>query len=181
MPWSNLSLAESKYKIYIARSKAWQYCLIVEFICAAIGIFYLLENFPLVIRIISLVMLLVVLVYWQRKSSAPSHITFEVDLLGHCQWPNLAQCQLSTQSKVAWWGCYLYFQPPLKLPSVVNDISSNNAISEKSASKNANSKKDKPNSFSYPYSLIVIKDSINDRDYARLCRIINKVKQTDLL
>lgn len=158
MTWSNLYSAESKYKLTLycsAHARIWLFSqgLILVFVLS----FSLTLIFELAFFYMCLAVLLIYLPFFLLNgltSRVPPQATpdyFTLDLSGYCQFSPDDIWLLTPASKLSFWGCYLSLE---KIDPLTQKVLHPKARQRR----------------------FIFKDSMNEQDYARLCRVVLKHK-----
>ena len=159
MTWSNLYSAESKYKLTLycsAHARIWLFSqgLMLVFVLS----FSLTLIFELAFFYMCLVFLLIFFLLNGSTSRFTSQATpeyFTLDLSGYCQFSPDDIWLLTPASKLSFWGCYLTLEKV-------------DPLTQKVACPKVQQRR------------FIFKDSMNEQDYARLCRVILKNKKQAL-
>jgi hypothetical protein len=99
--------------------------------------------------------LLMVYCFYNIKQTTKSFMTFQLSTQGLVDFNVEEQWEINIKSKLSWLGCWLV------LDHVSQDNKTLNGPSRKKKQK----------------SIFIFKDSVSDKQYARLSRILLKVKQ----
>lgn len=160
MTWSNLFLAESKFKITLKTSKIQAWFTFVELLLLGFSLcyaFYLsLNAFTEFSYIPFLIFSFLYACYLYKKIVAGIAINtlkkFEISDEGNCVFSVDEQYTITNKSRISWYACEL------------NLFTSKNELQNK---------------FRKNKQLIIYQDACSKEDYARVCRIIKKTQKTD--
>lgn len=153
MTWFNLYSTELKYKLTVYPSKIERIWLLLQ-LTSVLGLLSLIfAHFFSIIYALIICLLFSALFYYFYPSKL-KYIGFTIDLSGKCQYGINEIWQITPQSRISYWGSYLFLE---KVDPSTNDSYTN----------------------SIRKTRFYFKDSFSKQDYARLSRVIIKMqKQT---
>lgn len=156
MKWSNLFLAESKYKITLKASPISQRLLRAEQIILTVLllliVYFIAQTFSFVVSLIFMIscVSLIALFYYLKRKTPLQHMSqqsFTLSINGECSFDGTSSYTVSNKSRIGWRHCYL------------NLVSSN---------KSERRKKE----------VIIYQDSCTPLDYSRVCRLVKHVLES---